>query len=114
YTPNLQVQVDLVGAAVRSDDEGALAEKLPKRPAFARGELNLQVPPLGRKLAVEATPRDKTLEPGGETTVDVQVRDASGNPVTGSELAVVVVDEAVLALTNYRIGDPITEFYVQR
>jgi uncharacterized protein YfaS (alpha-2-macroglobulin family) len=114
YTPNLHVQVDLVGAAMRTDSEGAPAEKLPKRPAFAKGELNLQVPPLSRKLAVEAKPRDNALEPGGETTVDVEVRDASGKPVAGSEIAVVVVDEAVLALSGYRIGDPISTFYAQR
>lgn len=114
YTPNLHVQVDLVGAAVRTDDQGKPLEKLPKRPAFAKGELNLHVPPVARKLAVEAKPRDKALEPGGETTVDVEVRDAAGKPVAGSELAVVVVDEAVLALTNYRIGDPIETFYSQR
>jgi uncharacterized protein YfaS (alpha-2-macroglobulin family) len=114
YTPNLYVQVDLVGAAVRTDNEGNPLEKLPKRPAFATGALNLQVPPLARKLQVEAKPRDKALEPGGETTVDVEVRDATGKPVAGSELAVVVVDEAVLALTAYRIGDPIATFYAQR
>ena len=114
YTPNLYVQVDLVGAAVRTDSEGKPAEKLPKRPAFARGTLNLQVPPLARKLTVEAKPRDIALEPGGETTVDIVVRDASGEPVSGSELAVVVVDEAVLALSGYQIGDPIATFYSQR
>jgi alpha-2-macroglobulin len=114
YTPNLHVQVDLVGAAVRTDDEGKPQEKLPKRPAFAKGELNLQIPPLARELAVEAKPRDKALEPGGETTVDVEVRDAAGKPVAGSELAVVVVDEAILGLTGYRIGDPISTFYTQR
>lgn len=114
YTPNLHVQVDLVGAAVRTDNEGKPQQKLPKRPAYAKGELNLQVPPLSRKLAVEAKPRDKALEPGGETTIDVQVLDASGKPVAGSELAVVVVDEAVLALTGYRVGDPISTFYAQR
>lgn len=114
YTPNLHVQVDLVGAAVRTDSEGKPQEKLPKRPAYAKGELNLQVPPLARKLAVEAKPRDKALEPGGDTIVDVQVRDAAGKPVAGSELAVVVVDEAVLALTGYRMGDPIETFYEQR
>ncbi len=114
YTPNLFVQVDLVGAALRTDNEGKPAEKLPKRPAYAKGTLNLQVPPLSRKLAVEAKPRDIALEPGGETTVDVMVRDASGEPVAGSELAVVVVDEAVLALSGYRIGDPIATFYSQR
>jgi uncharacterized protein YfaS (alpha-2-macroglobulin family) len=114
YTPNLYLQVDLVGAAVRTDDEGKPLDKLPKRPSFAKGTLNLQVPPLARKLAVEAKPRDKALEPGGETTVDVEVRDAAGRPIAGSELAVVVVDEAVLALTGYRIGDPISTFYAQR
>jgi uncharacterized protein YfaS (alpha-2-macroglobulin family) len=114
YTPNLYVQVDLVGSTLRTDNEGKPAEKLPKRPAFAKGTLNLQIPPLARKLAVEAKPRDKTLEPGGETTVDVEVRDATGKPVAGSELAVVVVDEAVLALSGYRIGDPISRFYAER
>ncbi|HSB09639.1 MAG TPA: DUF6049 family protein [Blastocatellia bacterium] len=114
YTPNVHVQVDLVGATVRTDDEGKPLEKLPKRPAFAKGELNLVVPPVTRRLAVEAKPRDKTLEPGGETTVDVEVRDAAGKPVAGSELAVVVVDEAILALTAYRVGDPIATFYAQR
>ncbi|HEV8482540.1 MAG TPA: Ig-like domain-containing protein, partial [Blastocatellia bacterium] len=114
YIPNVYVQVDLVGEAVRTDDEGKPNERAPKRPAFARGSLNLLVPPLARKLSVEATPREKTLEPGGETLVDVEVRDAAGKPVAGSELAVVVVDEAILGLTGYRIGDPISTFYSER
>lgn len=114
YTPNLHVQVDLVGAAVRTDRQGAPSEQLPKRPAFAKGSLNLKVPPLARKLAVEAKARELALEPGGETTVDVEVRDAAGKSVAGSEVAVVVVDEAVLVLTGYRIGDPIETFYAER
>jgi uncharacterized protein YfaS (alpha-2-macroglobulin family) len=93
FTPNIHAQVDLVGAAARVDDKGATDEKLPKRPAFAKGELNLSVPPLARQLQVTATPRDKALEPGGETLVGVEVRDAAGRPVQGSEMAVVVVDE---------------------
>jgi uncharacterized protein YfaS (alpha-2-macroglobulin family) len=114
YTPNVYVQVDLVGAATRTDDAGKPQEKLPKRPAFAKGSLNLSVPPRARVLAVDAQPREKALEPGGETTVDVTVRDAAGRAVAGSELAVVVVDEAVLGLTGYRIGDPLATFYAQR
>ncbi|HXG94319.1 MAG TPA: DUF6049 family protein [Blastocatellia bacterium] len=114
YTPNVYVQVDLVGAAARTDNEGKPVDKLPKRPAFASGSLNLQVPPIARKLAVTAAPRVKALDPGGETTVDVEVRDSAGNAVAGSELAIVVVDESVLALTGYRIGDPISTFYSQR
>src|SRR5262249_24726325 len=84
------------------------------RPAFAKGALNLEVPPLTRKLTVTALPKDKFLEPSIDTSIDVDVRDSSGKPVAGSELAIVVVDEAILALTNYRTRDPIAEFYVQR
>ncbi|HMV85460.1 MAG TPA: alpha-2-macroglobulin family protein [Blastocatellia bacterium] len=114
YVPNLHVQVDLVGAASRTDDAGNVKNNLPKRPAFASGALNLSVPPLKRKLTVAATPRDKALEPGGETTVDVELRDAAGKPVAGGEVAVIVVDEAVLALSNYQLADPLNTFYNQR
>ncbi|HKQ99685.1 MAG TPA: alpha-2-macroglobulin family protein [Pyrinomonadaceae bacterium] len=114
YTPNLHVQVDLTGAAARTNDQGQADAKLPKRPAFAKGELNLLIPPVARKLTVSASPRDAALEPGTETVVNVEVRDAAGQPVAGSEVALVVVDEAVLALTGYRIGDPLYTFYSQR
>jgi uncharacterized protein YfaS (alpha-2-macroglobulin family) len=114
FTPNIHVQVDLVGASARTDDKGEVNDKLPKRPAFASGEINLSIPPLARKLQVTATPRDKAVEPGGETTVSVEVKDAAGRPVEGSELAVVVVDESVLALTGYKLEDPVAIFYAQR
>jgi uncharacterized protein YfaS (alpha-2-macroglobulin family) len=114
YTPNLHVQVDLAGAAQRTDDKGQVNEKLPKRPAFAKGELNLSIPPLARKLNVVATPRDKALEPGTQTLVNVEVKDAAGKPVAGSEIALVVVDEAILSLTGYRIDDPLNTFYSER
>jgi uncharacterized protein YfaS (alpha-2-macroglobulin family) len=114
HTPNVHVKVDLVGAAERTDDAGQTKAGVPKRPAFASGSLNLAVPPVTRKLSVTATPRDKALEPGGTTTVEVVVRDAAGQAVRGGEVALVVVDEAVLALTGYKLGDPLATFYRQR
>ncbi len=114
YIPNVYVQVDLVGAAARATDTGEVDERLPRRPAFATGSLNLSVPPLARTLSVEVAPRDKALEPGGETALDITLRDAAGRPVQGGELAVVMVDEAVLALTGYRLPDPLAVFYSQR
>ncbi|HEX8722816.1 MAG TPA: DUF6049 family protein, partial [Pyrinomonadaceae bacterium] len=114
FAPNVHVQVDLVGAAPRADDKGEVDAKLPKRPAYATGTLNLSVPPLARRLQVTATPRDKALEPGGETTVAVEVKDAAGRAVAGGEIAVVVVDESVLALTGYKLEDPLAVFYAQR
>ncbi|MBC7909218.1 MAG: hypothetical protein H7Y30_01880, partial [Pyrinomonadaceae bacterium] len=114
YLPNIYVQVDLNGAAARTDDKGLVDEKLPKRPAYASGSLNLSIPPVTRKLSVTATPRDKALEPGGETVVNVEVKDAASRPVGNSEVAVIVVDESVLSLTGYKLDDPLTVFYAQR
>ena len=85
-----------------------------KRPAYASGEINLSIPPLSRKLSVTATPRDKTLEPGGNTLINVEAKDSSGTAVKDSEIAVVVVDESVLALTNYKLDDPNSIFYAER
>jgi alpha-2-macroglobulin len=114
WTPNVHVQVDLVGAAARTTDSGEPDAKLPRRPAFATGELNLSIPPRQRTLSLTATPRDKALQPGGQTVLDVSLHDAAGRAVAGGEVAVVVVDEAVLSLTGYRLPNPVDVFYAQR
>ncbi len=119
YVPNVFVQVDLVGASARAGDaavdtQGQPQTNLPKRPAYARGELDLSVPPLARTLTVEAKPQADKLEPGGTTQLDLIVRDAAGKPVPNAELAVAVVDEAILALTGYDLPDPLTSFYDER
>ncbi len=114
HIPNLHVQVDLVGSAPRLDSEGVAQDSLPPRPAFASGSLNLSVPPYSRTLALDVRPEETALEPGGVTTVHVTVADAAGRPVEGAELAVIVVDEAILALTGYELLDPVSTFYRQR
>jgi hypothetical protein len=55
HIPNLNVYVDLVGEASRTDANGEPIPDLPTRPAYASGELNLLVPPLSRTLAITAT-----------------------------------------------------------
>jgi len=114
HIPNLHVQVDLVGATARVDDDGNVDAKLPKRPAYASGQVQLLVPPLSRTLQVRARPRHAEVEPGAETFVDVLVKDAGGKPLAGAEVAVIVVDEAVLALTSYDLSDPVGLFYHTR
>ncbi|UCG23871.1 MAG: hypothetical protein JSW55_17320, partial [Chloroflexota bacterium] len=114
YTPNLFVQVDLAGSAPRANDQGEVMEELPPRPAFASGSLNLSIPPLSRTLSVDVAPQEKELEPGGETTVEVTVLDAAGRPASGAEVALVVVDEAILALSDYHLVDPLSIFYQER
>lgn len=114
HVPNVHVHVDLAGAAPRTRDDGTPDPDLPPRAAFAKGTITLKVPPRQRTLQLSATPRDRELPPGAETVVDVELRDAAGKPVQGGEVALVVVDEAVLSLTGYRWPDPIAEFYVPR
>lgn len=114
HIPNLQIQVDLVGEAPRTDDKGEILTGIPPRPAYAAGTLNLKIPPAQRTLSLEVTPEQDKLEPGGQTTLDLTLKDADGLPVADAELAVVVVDEAVLALTNYQLADPLAVFYTER
>lgn len=112
--PNVFVQVDVVGEAVRIDDSGKPNENLPKRTAYASGKLDLSVPPAARTLSVKAAPKETRLDPGGETDVVVDVHDATGAPVGNSQVAVVVVDEAVLALSQYTLVNPLSVFYPRR
>lgn len=114
HIPNLHIQVDVVGSVPRTDDQGEELPDAPARPAFASGQLSLSIPPLGRTLDLQVDPRDPEMEPGKNTWLDVIVRDHKGEPVSGVELAVVIVDEAILGLTNYQLSDPLSVFYSTR
>lgn len=114
HYPNLNIQVDLVGAADRTNDQGDVVEGAPQRPAYASGSMTLNIPPLGRTLSLEITPEETELAPGESTSIILSLEDAQGDPVEDAELAVVVVDESVLALTNYRLADPLSVFYYNR
>ena len=109
--PNLNLQVDLNGSAPRTGDQGEALAGVDPRPAYATGQLTLSVPPQQRTLAVSVSPEQPELEPGGETTLQVNVKDAAGRPVSGAEVTVVVVDEAILALSSYHSPDPLSAFY---
>lgn len=131
HVPNLYLEVLAVGSAPRDLDDappggqgdGAGADEdaaepseiaVAPRPAFARGSLELRVPPVVRRLDVEVSPESVDLRPGQETSVTLAVTDAAGEPLADAEVALFVVDEAVLALTDYRIPDPIDAFYTAR
>ncbi|MBC8330929.1 MAG: hypothetical protein H8E28_03005 [Anaerolineae bacterium] len=114
HIPNLNIQVDLVGSASRLDDLGEPVPDVPPRPAYASGTLNLSIPPLQRTLALDVALAETELEPGGSTTLSVMLADANGLPVANAELVVVVVDEAILALSGYQMADPVAVFYQNR
>ena len=114
FIPNLNIQVDLLGAADRTDDAGNVLKNAAQRSAYATASLSLKIPPVQRELTVNVTPEVTRLEPGGKTNLNIVVRDAGGEPVPDAELAVVVVDDAILALTDYTLEDPLGVFYGSR
>ncbi|MBK6769906.1 MAG: hypothetical protein IPG72_13030 [Ardenticatenales bacterium] len=129
--PNVTVAVDLVGAAERGDvaDE-ALSPRPPPpslgegedagrgggtlRPAYASGAIDLRVSTRMRTLNVDIVPAAAQVRPGAAVSVTVAVTDAAGAGVPDAEVTLVVVDEAVLALTQHEIGDPVAAFYGAR
>ena len=106
--PGVRLDVVVTGHAPATGDN---APADATRPAIARAHIDFTIPPLRRTLAVSATPRDTQLAPGASTRIDLIVRDADGHPVADAELAVVVADEAVLALSDYQLPDPLEAFY---
>ncbi|MGB1249363.1 MAG: alpha-2-macroglobulin family protein [Candidatus Promineifilaceae bacterium] len=103
HVPNLNVQLELVGVAKHAD--GSI------RPAYATGRVALNISPRNRKLTVKTSlPSAKTM-PGSETQMGVTVHLRNGTPVANAEVAVIVVDEAILALSEYRLAHPINTFY---
>ena len=109
FTPGVHVQVVLAGAVARPDAPAGVT-----RPAFASGSVHLPVPPVARTLAVAITPRAPGLRPGEETVLDLLVNGADGAPVAGAGAAVIVVDEAVLAVAGYTNPEPLGVFYTKR
>jgi hypothetical protein len=105
--PNLHVQVDVVGAHDRQGQRQPTA----RGTDFAAGTATLRVPPGPRTLRVTATPADSVQLPESPGAVDVEVRDAAGRPLADAEVAVVIVDEAVLALTGFVLQHPVQLFY---
>ena len=111
--PGLDVAIEVVGATPRTADDGTALPGATPRPAFATGSLTLPISTASRALTVAVEPQATDVVPGGATSVDVTVTSSAGAPVEGSQLAVVVVDEAVLALSNYELQDPLAAFYGQ-
>ena len=91
-----------------------MIENASPRPAYATASMSLNIPPVTRSLTVEVNPQETSLQPGGTTMLQIHLTDANGDPVPDAEVAVVVVDEAILALSNYKLANPLDVFYVAR
>ncbi len=117
YVPNIHVHVELVGAKPRDVGTLEISDTLldpPPRPAYAQGQIKLSVPPIRRALDIAVVPRDDELLPGASTVLDLTVTGHDGEPVTDAEVAVIVVDEALFALSGHTVPDPLGVLYPER
>lgn len=77
---------------------------------LCEGDLNVLLPLSLRRLDLTAKPTQPITLPGKETTIDIELKDQN-KPVQGGQIALAVVDEAVLTLNDYRLKDPLHAFY---
>ncbi|MDR2406072.1 MAG: hypothetical protein LBE27_06845 [Deltaproteobacteria bacterium] len=68
------------------------------KPTFRLGYAKLLVPSQKDVLKVEATTAQQEYRPAQEVEIDIKVTDPQGQPFSTAELAVVVVDKAVIQL----------------
>ncbi len=113
-TPGVELHVAVAGTSPRTDASGEPDPSLSPRPAFGYGSVYLSVPPAARTLQVEAEPATREIEPGGSTRINIAVRDSGGAPIQDAQVLLVAVDEAILALTDHKLPDPIESFYRRR
>jgi alpha-2-macroglobulin len=83
----------------------------PQGLSHACGSLELEVPPTHHRLDVTVTPEVREAAPDTDIVVAVQVVNAEGEPVPQAEVALVVVDEAILYLAGYQIPAPLEALY---
>ena len=99
FLRNVHVIVDRVAKRATST--------LPERTSAA---VELKLDPEYGRLAVTTRPLKPTVGPGERATFEVTVKHR-GKPVPGAEVALLAVDEAVLAVSDKQHADPLAPFY---
>ncbi|KHG40483.1 MAG: alpha-2-macroglobulin family protein [Aphanizomenon flos-aquae KM1D3_PB] len=107
--PNAAVEAVLVrqGKPLNQVEPGSL-ENLAKI-GFAAFKVNLA----DKYLKVQVNPVEKSLEPGKEANVELELKDHQGNATKG-QFTVMVVNEAVLQLTGYRPPNLVDTVYAEQ
>ena len=110
YLPNVYVSVTLVRgrSADPVTDKGLDLGK----PQGKVGYVNLTVLPDSKKMATAVKTNKTRYQPGEEVTLKLTAKPHAKN--TPAEIAVMVVDEGVLALTNYQTPDLFSVYYGSR
>jgi uncharacterized protein YfaS (alpha-2-macroglobulin family) len=104
--PNAAVEAVLVrqGESLSLTEPGTVTDLVSI--GFAPFETNLDE----KYLQVAVTPQQRQSQPGTQQTINLELKDAQGNPTQG-QFTVMVVNEAILQLTGYRPPDLMKTVY---
>ncbi|GAB5357599.1 hypothetical protein AAMO2058_000388100 [Amorphochlora amoebiformis] len=96
--------------------DGKAPLNAPLRPSYAVGQVRVEVTRECYKLDVKVAPCMETDDVGPGKTINssVVVTDYAGNPVSGVEVCLVMVDEAILSLCGHQLTNPLSIFYPER
>ncbi|MEO1272712.1 MAG: MG2 domain-containing protein, partial [Myxococcota bacterium] len=108
WLPSVEVALTLIRGRV--EIEGVEPGQDLGRPAFAHGTTRLNLSTDPKRLTVALKPDRERIAPGETLTVDLEVTDAAGQGQE-AEVALFVVDEAVLSLLGYATPDPLATFH---
>jgi hypothetical protein len=109
--PSVNISAVLVGPdRVPMDDRGGPRRSLPY---FARGSTELTISRGRWQAKVALSPDRPVALPGEEVMIEVRLSDGAGAPLAG-EVALAIVDEAVLALAADQPADPTGALFPSR
>ncbi|HEY0251855.1 MAG TPA: MG2 domain-containing protein, partial [Kofleriaceae bacterium] len=104
YLENVLVEVD---RTAKRQTEDVHPDPLPWHDAE---DIDLKIDLDSSRLDITAKSTQPIVEPGADASFDVLV-EKDHQPVANAEVALIVVDEAVLALANGHHADPLAPFY---
>ncbi|MDZ8240249.1 MAG: alpha-2-macroglobulin [Nostoc sp. ChiQUE01a] len=107
--PNAAVEAVLVrqGKPINQVEPGSLDNLV--KIGFTPFKVNLE----DKYLKLQVKPLQASLEPGGQETVQLELKDNQGNPTQG-QFTVMVVNEAVLQLSGYRPPNLVDTVYAEQ
>ncbi|MEH2141619.1 alpha-2-macroglobulin family protein [Nostoc sp.] len=107
--PNAAIEAVLVrqGKPLNQVEPGSLDNLV--KIGFTPFKVNLE----DKYLKLQVKPVQASLEPDTEETVQLELKDNQGNPTKG-QFTVMVVNEAVLQLSGYRVPDLVDTVYAEQ
>ena len=105
FISNVHILVDRVNASAHTRGGSTLPF-----PELVQEQLELNLDTESARLDMTTTPDKPLVEPGAMAGFEVTVKH-DDKPVANAEVALMVVDEAILSLSSRKHQDPLVEFY---